>query len=689
MKEHVRLLRCYVPGLLIALSAPALHAAPEETGALPASTTDSEPVSTPAGARQLLKNKEYARALSLAGRLLEQPGLSDRERGEALLVQLRALENVRDGKFSPGMETSARKIIEGLEDKALRQKLWQLLGKLVYAQDRLKDALAYFERSLAAVPAGDRKTKYVLLMNIGAVQVQLGKYAEATERMLEAEAVHDAAGFPPDSRLYRNIAGLFYYLKNWDKSLEYGEKALKLLDEDDPAYAKMLSNLALAYRFKGDLPAALEMQRLAVEKMPRQGAIWLNLSDVLTAMERYPEAMEAAQKAEAIYRANGDRGGLALALRNIAVSWSKQGELEKALEYYYQALAIYEDVEEPPKLVELYGNMIEALEELGRYREALDIARKKHALSEQLVTAESRKRIAELENAAELRRKERELLLLQKEKQAERLNVLRLERESKYQESLRWFLFAALIAACVIVILLFGVLRLRKRLHEQLITRHIQVKELNLQLQDMSMRDALTGLYNRRYLTGLLAELAKREDAWRRAPMLVVMIDLDHFKNINDLYGHAAGDAVLKYFAGLITKCSRQSDVPVRWGGEEFVLLCAGMDLRQGAELCARLRQLVHASDFVYQDRKIPLSCSFGMALFPLHPDLPPEWNWSIQMADAALYAAKSAGRDRWVAYGLQVAPDWLRQGHFDMQRLLKENVVQATEMKGEGCDGE
>jgi diguanylate cyclase (GGDEF)-like protein len=317
------------------------------------------------------------------------------------------------------------------------------------------------------------------------------------------------------------------------------------------------------------------------------------------------------------------------------------------------------------------------------------MTRKKHALSEKLVTAESRRRIAELENAAELRRKERELLLLQKEKQAERLNVLRLQRESEYQKSLHWFLFAALVAACVIMILLFGVLRLRKRLHEQLITRHIHVKELNLQLQDMSMRDALTGLYNRRYLTGLLAELAKRDDAWHRVHMLVVMMDLDHFKNINDLHGHAAGDAVLQYFAELIRKCSRQNDVPVRWGGEEFVLLCAGMNLEQGVELCTRIRQLAHASDFVWQDRKIPLTCSFGMALFPLHPDLPPEWNWSVQMADAALYAAKSAGRDRWVAYGLESVPDRLRRGDFDIQRLLREDAIQVTEMEGEGHDRE
>jgi len=686
MTGHIRLSRCCVLKLLLVLSVSSWHGTSAANDAEPASA--SEP--TLAEARQLLERKAYARALSLTGRLLEQPALSSREKGEALLIRLRALAHVEgEQRLSANMELSARKLIERLEDRKIRQKLWQSLGKLVYEQGRLKDALAYFEHALADVPDSDRETRYVLLMNIGTVQVQLGAYAEATERLLEAEAVHDAAGFPPDARLYRNIAGLFYYLKNWDKSLEYGEKALKLVDENHPGYAKMLSNLALAYRFKGDLSTALDMQKRAVEMMPGQGAIWLNLGDVLTALEKHREAMEAARKAEAIYRRAGDSSGLALALRNIAVSLEKLGEPEKALDHYYQALSLYKEVEEPPKLVELYENLILVLEKLGRYREALEMTRKKHALSEKLVTAESRRRIAELENAAELRRKERELLLLQKEKQAERLNVLRLQRESEYQKSLRWFLFAALVAACVIMILLFGVLRLRKRLHEQLITRHIHVKELNLQLQDMSMRDALTGLYNRRYLTGLLAELAKRDDAWHRVHMLVVMMDLDHFKNINDLHGHAMGDAVLQYFAELIRKCSRQNDVPVRWGGEEFVLLCSGMDLRQGAELCTRIRQLAHASDFVWQDRKIPLTCSFGMALFPLHPDLPPEWNWSVQMADAALYAAKSAGRDRWVAYGLESVPDRLRQGDFDIQRLLREDAIQVTEMEGEGHDRE
>ncbi len=174
-----------------------------------------------------------------------------------------------------------------------------------------------------------------------------------------------------------------------------------------------------------------------------------------------------------------------------------------------------------------------------------------------------------------------------------------------------------------------------------------EVQALQLQLREQSTHDALTGLYNRRYLEENLGrELirAKRDGHC----VSIVMGDLDHFKAVNDRYGHLAGDAALRVFAELMKYNSRGSDIYCRYGGEEFLLVLPGMTERTAFERAEQLRQAIAEKPVKFGGIDIAITASFGVSAFPQHGKNGDELTAA---ADKALYAAKEAGRNQVKGY--------------------------------------
>jgi diguanylate cyclase (GGDEF)-like protein/PAS domain S-box-containing protein len=170
-----------------------------------------------------------------------------------------------------------------------------------------------------------------------------------------------------------------------------------------------------------------------------------------------------------------------------------------------------------------------------------------------------------------------------------------------------------------------------------------EVNALQNQLREQAIRDPLTGLYNRLYLNESLEReliLAERHDYC----VSVVMTDLDHFKAVNDCYGHLAGDEVLRVFAGLMKRHSRSSDINCRYGGEEFFLVLPDMAEEKACERAEQLRAAIAAESVVFGEADIPVTASFGVASFPNDGKT---GNDLMMAADKALYAAKDAGRNR------------------------------------------
>lgn len=170
-----------------------------------------------------------------------------------------------------------------------------------------------------------------------------------------------------------------------------------------------------------------------------------------------------------------------------------------------------------------------------------------------------------------------------------------------------------------------------------------ELTQANVRLQDQAMRDALTGLLNRRYLE---ESLDREESRSRRSgqPLGVMMIDIDHFKRCNDTFGHAAGDAVLREVGQYMLSLARGEDILCRYGGEEFVLVMGHASPAALRERAESLRLGVQTLEIESEGRRLgPVTLSVGIAIFPDHGN---SGQAVLQAADAALYRAKQNGRN-------------------------------------------
>ncbi|TMH81326.1 MAG: sensor domain-containing diguanylate cyclase [Betaproteobacteria bacterium] len=163
-------------------------------------------------------------------------------------------------------------------------------------------------------------------------------------------------------------------------------------------------------------------------------------------------------------------------------------------------------------------------------------------------------------------------------------------------------------------------------------------------LHEQSIRDPLTGLYNRRFLEEFLLRELARADRKKHA-LSIITLDIDHFKRINDTLGHGAGDIVLRRVGLLLQGYVRESDIACRVGGEEFSLLLPEASMQIAAPRAENIRAGVHELRLKYDGHNLgAITISLGVAAFPEHGTTP---DTLIRAADQALYDAKSRGRDR------------------------------------------
>jgi diguanylate cyclase (GGDEF)-like protein len=239
---------------------------------------------------------------------------------------------------------------------------------------------------------------------------------------------------------------------------------------------------------------------------------------------------------------------------------------------------------------------------------------------------------------------------------------------------LSWWAVLIYVAAAVIALYTFVGLRLRslRRRNQELElivrsrTRDLEVanrqlESANVTLADMSVTDPLTGARNRRYLLQKMEQEAVRVRRSTRESddIVFLLVDIDRFKYVNDRFGHATGDHILKQFHRILVSAVRDTDTIVRWGGEEFLIVARRISRNEATILAERILQMVRDMRFETSDtaRSLRLTCSVGFATFPFVTWDRSLFTWEqvVDIADHCLYAVKRSGRDGWV--GLAAAP--------------------------------
>jgi two-component system, cell cycle response regulator len=190
---------------------------------------------------------------------------------------------------------------------------------------------------------------------------------------------------------------------------------------------------------------------------------------------------------------------------------------------------------------------------------------------------------------------------------------------------------------------------------------HDDIAQARTRLEQLAIQDDLTGLYNYRYLHNRLGEEFKRAERYRE-PLSCVMLDIDHFKRINDRFGHDAGDAVLREIAARIRKAVREIDVVTRYGGEEFLLVLPSTNFSGALAVADRVWRAIGCEPFLFSSTSERITVSAGVAVFPSR-DIKSK-DQLLKASDRALYQAKEEGRDRICVYqhqGYIYRPESLR----------------------------
>jgi diguanylate cyclase (GGDEF)-like protein len=253
-----------------------------------------------------------------------------------------------------------------------------------------------------------------------------------------------------------------------------------------------------------------------------------------------------------------------------------------------------------------------------------------------ILRSDQQKAILAMQEQFDADRRARELALLNRENEikAEQL------RRRDLQQRLWWLLAAAFLLSFAVVAMLYRRVRETNR----------RLATSNEMLKVQSERDPLTGLANRRHFQAVMRQLA----ADGKLNGTVYLIDIDHFKNVNDQHGHSAGDAVLVEVAQRLRETLREQDLIVRWGGEEFLVVVQSLAAEQVDALAQRMLGALDRTPVVCGAQRVPVTASIGFATFPIGPvPLRVSWERAINLVDTAMYLAKAHGRNR--AYGVRL----------------------------------
>jgi diguanylate cyclase (GGDEF)-like protein len=385
--------------------------------------------------------------------------------------------------------------------------------------------------------------------------------------------------------------------------------------------------------------AAIDLARQAGAKRQEVLAT-ANLADFYLKRADYSTALQLALQALPLAREVKDPSSESVALTNAGLAMIALGRHEAGKALVRQALVLEENAGALTEMLDIQEELGHALEKAGLLTEAWQALTEHRRLADEVFQRKHQQAVLELQEGFDADRRQRELDALQIENGLKEAALLQRDLEQR--------LWVAGIVFGVLVLAVAGVL-LRRMRHS-----NAQLQSSNALLKVASERDPLTGLANRRHL---LAVMERSATAGQGFDGSMFLIDIDHFKRINDQHGHAAGDRVLVETAQRLRQALREQDLTVRWGGEEFLVVVHAMPADEVEALAQRLLAAIGREPVLLGQVPIAVTASIGFATFPLQPlRRALTWEKAIDLVDTAMYLAKAHGRNR--AYGVRALQD-------------------------------
>lgn len=467
----------------------------------------------------------------------------------------------------------------------------------------------------------------------GSVQSLLGEHALALVDFLEAQNFYDHSGVPieSDQNLF-NIAVAYRRLGEQAEARRYITKLMQQGIERKDVPQQMAAHMQLGFLDSesdaGHWPAAKKHFESAlgmaqkIDSDVAQGSAHLGLAQVLNQLGDYRAALVQLDAARTALAATHDHSdGDMLALQE-GEAHAGLGDHALALKDFARAEAFLQKSGNLRYLADLLEHRSHSYEALGQTALALaDLRRmvKVHAALDHKAQTNTTTLMSYQFDTARREQENRKL-------EADR--ILREEQVESLQNVRRWQRTALAMGGVLILLLVWLALRQVRR---------------SRRLHRMAMTDALTGVANRRRLVHL-GQLALGHAVAMGESLSLIALDVDHFKRVNDTYGHPVGDQVLIRLASVCQQALRQVDHLGRMGGEEFVVILPGSDAAAASQVAERLRQEIHALNFEDLASGLKVTISLGVTqAMPSDSDL----DRLIARADEALYLAKHGGRNR------------------------------------------
>jgi len=547
-------------------------------------------------------------------------------------------------------------------------------GYIKYAQSELALSHALiWEAERHALSTNDLEVRVRVGVSAAEAFAEDGNFPRALEKMQAVLAYTRQHGGPVHMVIVLNaLTRLYIQMREYEKGFEALDEAYvaaakinspgRMATLKGTEYGLAMDTGQTARALKAQL-AALSLERsIGARSMVARSLV--NLSDCYLKLHDYRNALAYGEQALRATLAIKDERAVATARVNIAQAYLASGRIAEGKRSFEDGLAIYEKNGDKPELQSVLAEYGSALERVGDYPGAVNAYHRERRLSNELFEKRRQKAMLELQEKYDADKRQRQIELLERENQVKSAEI----DNRRLQQRIWGLLIVVFALVTVIVGLLY-----RKVRHA-----NAQLHEKNQELKQQSVRDPLTGLYNRRHFQEFMRthqQLEKRGVGASGDEMVsaLFLLDVDHFKHINDTWGHGAGDAVLIRIADSLREILRETDMIVRWGGEEFLAFLPAIPRGGLDEVARRLLVGIAEIRIAYGGETLSANVSIGFAPYPLAPaGQPLPWERAVNLVDMALYMAKGHGRNR--AYGLR---GFSSTAHASMDEI-EQNLEQA-----------